>query len=187
MRLLPLPPIFLGEPQMPLGSLTRRQFLCIGGAAAAAAFPCGRVAAQGSTQGAGPRVIYRLSLRRRRGSIAAKLHNANFRFATMAAADANRAHAGDKSRIVPIDVSDDEYDRLFASRDSLVADLRQLGGPVRVGDCNRDGQVTINELVRGVNILLEHAEVTECLPFDRRADGRVTVDELVKGVRNALR
>ena len=46
--------------------------------------------------------------------------------------------------------------------------------------------VAIDELIRGVNILLGTTPVTECRPFDRVPDGQVTVDELVRGVRNAL-
>jgi hypothetical protein len=169
------------------GQLTRREFLVVGGTIAVGAL-AGPAAALAPRQEAdGPQVIYRLSLRGRRGSRGAKIWNANLRFATMAAADQNRAHPGDHSRIVPIVVSADEYDRLFISRDSDVADLRTLGGPVLVGDCNRDGQVVINELVRGVNIALEQAPVSQCTPFDRVTDGRVTVDELVRGVRNAFR
>jgi hypothetical protein len=138
-------------------------------------------------ESAGTREIYRLSLRGRRGSKAAKLHNANLRFATQDAADANRAYPADRSRIVRLIVSEDEFDRLFTSRSSMVADLRSLGGPVLVGDCNRDGHVLIDELIRGVNIALGNAPVNECPPFDRVADGQVRVDELVRGVRNALR
>jgi hypothetical protein len=170
------------------GRLTRREFLIIGGTVAAGTLAAGPTAGLSAPQGvAAPRLAFLLSLRGRKGSKAAKIHNANFRFATMDAADQHRAHAGDRSRIVSIDVSDDEYDRLFTSRNSLVADLRALGGPVRVGDCNRNGMVGIEELVRGVNILLGNTPVSECTPFDRVADGRVTVDELVRGVRNALR
>jgi hypothetical protein len=168
--------------------LTRRDFLIISGSLAVGTLLGSRAAAQGSPRGAaGLRVIYRLSLRGRRGSKAAKLYNANLRFATEAAADANRAHPGDNSRIVPLDVSADEFDRLFSSRSSEVADLRSLGGPVLAGDCNRNGDVAVDELVRGVNIALGNAPVTECLPFDRVVDGRVSVDELVRGVSNALR
>jgi len=133
------------------------------------------------------RVIYRLSVRGRRGSKAAKLHNANLLFASESAADRHRAHPGDRSRIVSVVVSADEFDRLFAARQSDTADLRALGGPVLVGDCNRNGTVAIDELVRGVNIALGGAPVSTCTPFDRVADGRVTVDELVRGVANALR
>lgn len=167
--------------------LTRRAFLLIGGTITASALTAGPVAALTPRQGtAGPMLVYRLSLRGRRGSKGAKAWNANMRFATMLAADQNRAHPGDHSRIVEIVVSADEYDRLFTSRASEVADLRTLGGAVRVGDCDRDGRVVVSELVRGVNIALGNADVNECTPFDRVQNGRVTVDELVRGVRNAL-
>jgi hypothetical protein len=173
---------------MALRPLTRREFLILGGMAAAAGTLRARpIGALSAPQGLpAPIVIYRLSLRGRRGSKAAKLHNANFRFATMEAADQHRAHPGDNSRIVPIIVSADEFDRLFTGRNGVIADLRRLGGPVRVGDCNRNGVVAINELIQGVNIALGNDPVSECTPFDRVADGRVTVDELVRGVRNAL-
>lgn len=169
------------------GQLTRREFLIIGGTVAAGTLAAGPTAGLSAPQGLpAPRTIYRLSLRGRRGSKAAKSHNANLLFASMEAAEQNRAHPGDRSRIVGIIVSDDEYDRLFTGRNSLIADLRVLRGPVRLGDCNRNGLVAIDELVRGVNIALGRAPVSECTPFDRVADGRVTVDELVRGVRNAL-
>jgi hypothetical protein len=174
---------------MPRTRLTRREFLIIGGTLAAGSVVGGsRAEARPAPHGADapPRIIYRLSLRRRRGSKAAKIHNANFRFATMEAADQNRAHPGDNSRIVPLVVSDDEFDRLFASRNTTVADLRLIGGPAAVGDCDRNGTVVIAELIRGVGIALGLTPVTECTPFDRVRDGRVTVDELVRGVRNAL-
>ncbi|MBX3026856.1 hypothetical protein KF840_18260 [bacterium] len=167
--------------------LTRRQFLVAAGTVAASALvPSGARVAH-AAPGAGPRTIYRLSVRGRRGSRASKLHNANLRFATAQAADQHRAHPGDRSRIVTLVVSADEFDRLFTARRSEVADLRALGGPVLVGDCNRDGTVSIDELVRGVTIALGSTPVSECPPFDRVPDGRVTVDELVRGVTNALR
>ena len=84
-------------------------------------------------------------------------------------------------------VSADEFDRLFTSRNTDVADLRKLKGPVLVGDCNRNGAVVIDELIRGVNIALGGAPVSECTPFDRVPDGKVTINELVRGVANALR
>lgn len=168
--------------------LTRRTFLATGGTLAAGALTLGRAVAQPAPGGAASaRVVYRLSVRGRRGSNAAKLHAANMRFATAGAAAAGRAHPGDNSRIVPIVVSADEFDRLFASRHSEVADLRSLGGPAIVGDCNRNGIVAINELIVGVRIALGDASVTECLPFDRGSDGRVSINELIRGVGNALR
>jgi len=80
--------------------------------------------------------VYRLSCRGRRGSKAAKLHNANLRFASMDVADLHRAHPGDTSRIVALTVSHAEYKRLFFRRRLRggirrrvfvpVADLRHL-------------------------------------------------------------
>ena len=71
-------------------------------------------------------VMYRLSLKGRRGSNAAKKHDASLRFATMKAAHLHRAHPGDNSRIVKVSVGVKEYLRLFVKRRSLVADLRRL-------------------------------------------------------------
>jgi len=176
---------------MPRGHLTRRQFLILGGTVAAGTAVIGPGAALAPRKAAagvpaGPVNIFRLSLRGRRGSKSAKIHNANLRFATAEAADLHRAHLGDNSRIVQIVVSADEFDRLFTSRNTEMADLRELGGPALVGDCNKDGRVLIDELIRGVNIALGGTPVTACTPFDRSRDGMVTVDELVRGVRNAL-
>ena len=72
------------------------------------------------------RTIYRLSSGGLPVSDAVKEHNANMRFKTREAADQNRAHPADMSRIVPLKVSVTEYYRLFKRRDSHIADLRQL-------------------------------------------------------------
>ena len=55
------------------------------------------------------------------------------------------------------------------------------------GDCDASGAVAVNELVLGVNIVLERVPVTTCLSLDRDGNGTVTVDELVASVNNALR
>lgn len=54
------------------------------------------------------------------------------------------------------------------------------------GDCDENGTVAVNELVTGVNILLERAAVSACAVTDTNDDGRVTVDELVRAVNNLL-
>ena len=54
------------------------------------------------------------------------------------------------------------------------------------GDCDRDGAVSIAELLRGVTISLGETATSVCESFDRDDDGRVGVDELVRGVTNAL-
>jgi hypothetical protein len=62
------------------------------------------------------------------------------------------------------------------------------GGSFRsrcVGDCSQDGRVTIDELVRGVNLALG-AAIGACPAFDSNGDGLVTVEELVRAVNSAL-
>lgn len=55
-----------------------------------------------------------------------------------------------------------------------------------VGDCNRDFDVRIDELITGVSIALGAAPLSECAAFDRDRDDGVSVDELVGGVDAAL-
>src|SRR5512143_1797239 len=54
------------------------------------------------------------------------------------------------------------------------------------GDCNADGDVTVNELVAAVNVALENSPITACVPVDTSGDGTVTVNEVVAAVNNAL-
>ena len=54
-----------------------------------------------------------------------------------------------------------------------------------VGDCDGTGQVTISDLILGVNILLGFAPVSDCLTF-ANADGMVTIATLITGVNNTL-
>ena len=54
------------------------------------------------------------------------------------------------------------------------------------GDCNADRQVTVDELITGVNIALGNAAVTACLQFDQNNDGTVTINEILKAVNVAL-
>lgn len=54
------------------------------------------------------------------------------------------------------------------------------------GDCNGDGRVSIDELVRGVNMALGGLPLDSCPAFDGDGSGSITIDELVRGVNNAL-
>lgn len=56
----------------------------------------------------------------------------------------------------------------------------------RACDCNEDGSVTIDELLRAVTIALGSAPVESCVDADYSADDIVSVDELVRGVNAAL-
>jgi hypothetical protein len=55
-----------------------------------------------------------------------------------------------------------------------------------VGDCNGDGEVTVDELVIGANIALGVTDLSECPAFDADNNGAVTVDELLQAVANSL-
>ena len=54
------------------------------------------------------------------------------------------------------------------------------------GDCNADGAVTVDELIKGVNIALGLAAVDTCAAMDTDADGTVAVNELIAAVNRAL-
>jgi YVTN family beta-propeller protein len=59
--------------------------------------------------------------------------------------------------------------------------------PVRcAGDCNGDGVVSIDELVRGVGIDLGTQPLAACASLDTNGDGQVRVDELLRAVIAAL-
>ncbi|MHC4938892.1 MAG: hypothetical protein ACYTHK_07990 [Planctomycetota bacterium] len=73
----------------------------------------------------GQRVAYRLSTRGRRASRAAKAHAANKRFVTRAAAESARAHPGDNSPVVSIDVSPEQWLAWFGDGSQAV-DLRHV-------------------------------------------------------------
>jgi len=55
-----------------------------------------------------------------------------------------------------------------------------------VGDCNHNGIVTVDELIRGVNIALGNAAVSICPEFDRDGSQTVTINELIAAVNAAL-
>jgi len=55
-----------------------------------------------------------------------------------------------------------------------------------IGDCGGDGEVTVDELITGVNIALGATPTSTCPVFDANGDGEVTIDELIKAVNNAL-
>lgn len=108
---------------------------------------------------------------------------------------------GDFGQAVAFEVGDAPFDVLSVdldgngSLDVITANsgggsitvLLNLAGGVCVGDCNGNGSVEINELVRGVNIALGSQEIEVCPAFDNDGDERVTVNELVLAVGNSLR
>jgi outer membrane protein assembly factor BamB len=58
--------------------------------------------------------------------------------------------------------------------------------PACPGDCNRNGEVNVNELVTGVNISLGTADINRCYALDSNGTRKVEVNELVGGTLSAL-
>jgi hypothetical protein len=170
---------------MAVRQISRREFLTIGGSVAVVALlgPQPRAARAGAGAAAN-HVIFRLSLRGRRGSKAAKLHNANLRFVSAEAADLHRAHPGDRSRIVQLTVNDAVFQRLFPSTNSTVADLRTVTLGC-IGDCDRDGNVTVDEILSMVNRALGNSQASVCSRGDLNRDGTITIEEILTAVNNA--
>lgn len=54
------------------------------------------------------------------------------------------------------------------------------------GDCNGDHVVSIDELTRGIGLLLAGRSPLGCATLDRDGSGRITIDELVGAVTRAL-
>src|SRR5262245_29691455 len=54
------------------------------------------------------------------------------------------------------------------------------------GDCNFDGEVTVDELIVGVNIALGSTGVDQCYAIDLNGDREVTIDEIVRAVNVTL-
>ena len=76
--------------------------------------------------------------------------------------------------------------RLYCTADDGRTGTELWSEGVCAGDCDGDGAVRIDELVRGVRIALGTDAVAVCAVFDRNGDGAVAIDELVAAVGSAL-
>ena len=54
------------------------------------------------------------------------------------------------------------------------------------GDCNGNGQVTVDEILTMVNIALGNAAISQCEAGDVDRNGQITIDELLAAVSKAL-
>jgi len=54
------------------------------------------------------------------------------------------------------------------------------------GDCNRNGAVSVAELITGVGIVLEDLPFSACPPLDTIPDGVIRIDELILAINAAL-
>ena len=88
------------------------------------------------------------------------------------------------------------YETAVGSRRALVATLllficvgaAAVPAPAALcrGDCNGDGRVGINELIRAVSIAGGEGVYRSCAPVDTNGDGEVSIDELMGAVGVAL-
>jgi hypothetical protein len=89
------------------------------------------------------------------------------------------------------------FDEGFSGFDTLTADggfdgHGQPGEPGTIvtvnctGDCNADRRVTIDELIRIVDVALGNAGVIACIAGDELHDGEIVVNEIVRAIDNAL-
>ena len=114
--------------------ISRRQFLARGVALFGVALGTSAVVAAPRRAKSTSQVVYRLTSRKWRGAPkSVKKNCANLRFASPREAEKHRLGAWDRSRIVPLNVSKDEYFRLFFRATprgghtfSPVADLRKI-------------------------------------------------------------
>jgi hypothetical protein len=67
----------------------------------------------------------------------------------------------------------------------FVAALNPRAASACVGDCDRSSAVTVDEIIRVVNLALGATEVA-CDAGDANLDGQITVDEIVAAVSNGL-
>jgi hypothetical protein len=58
--------------------------------------------------------------------------------------------------------------------------------PRCICDCDNNGTVTVNEIIRGVNIVLGNQSIDFCLSLDRDGDDQIHVSDLVQAVNDAL-
>jgi hypothetical protein len=58
--------------------------------------------------------------------------------------------------------------------------------PACAGDCDGSGEVSINELLLGVNILIGSTPLAQCAAMDTNDDGSVAINELIQAVNVAL-
>jgi hypothetical protein len=55
-----------------------------------------------------------------------------------------------------------------------------------VGDCGRDGRMTVDEILTMVNVALGNTTLCACETGDANGDGQIAVDEILHAVSNAL-
>ncbi|MCX8072232.1 MAG: hypothetical protein N3C12_07265 [Candidatus Binatia bacterium] len=103
-------------------------------------------------------------------------------FGIGARVDASNLSPGDHEIVLTVTDSDG----LTAQARITVTVREREPVPACVGDCDGDGQVTIEEIIKMVNVALELQPVGSCAAGDANSDGAITVDEIILAVNKAL-
>jgi hypothetical protein len=69
---------------------------------------------------------------------------------------------------------------------AILCMVRPAAAVVCSGDCNRNSEVTVDELITMVNIALGAADQSTCVAGDLNGSDEITVDEIIAGVNSAL-
>ena len=72
------------------------------------------------------------------------------------------------------------------TRSATILRVPAAGETVCPGDCDANGEVAIDELVRGVRVALGDDVLDVCVVLDTDRSGQVTIDELIAAVTRAL-
>lgn len=86
---------------------------------------------------------------------------------------------------------DDQFEQPFpppfvCNTENSRCEIPAVGPPPCAGDCDRNAQVTIDELVRGITIALGSEPARACWALQADDEPSVRIDELVRAVRAAL-
>jgi hypothetical protein len=86
-----------------------------------------------------------------------------------------------------VTAEDDADNNVVGPLADFLARNADLGAAIAcVGDCNETGVVSIDELLRAVNIALDRLSIDQCPAIDCNGSGQVTIDCLVSSVNSAL-
>jgi hypothetical protein len=96
----------------------------------------------------------------------------------------NSGLSGNALRVVALAIDPKTPSTLYAGTSIGVFSIHQVAACL--GDCDADGSVTVNELIKMVNVALGTSDVTACRAGDGDKDDTITINEIIAAVNNAL-